>query len=396
MIRTQILYVADISFVIMYLELVPGCLVLESGTESGSLTTLLARVVAPTGHVYTFDFHEQRVASAREDFERTGLSGVVTVGVRDIQDIKTFEVLLCMYEVREGKTESFKTDDSAVLGSLPCKRRHGSNEGSNASSFTIMNGEQRSSEDVPKTIEVFKPTKTLKIKEISGYAQLQSVLLPILSKWLRCTLVSTTFYIGILDTWTLLRRWRILKPTYTNSSNTILALTSNAIHLIWRWPYEAKATMKNPTQLWHPISGTLIAQDLTNVRIEEAKPISLCPKMILTSFQHQVKSKLEDHSKLITGLGFPSLYNLLVSIGADDQCNKWISKKSCFLQLLAKRSSRKLSETEVQFHQNRKHFLAMHELKLAVYETIKLECVMQWSIPKMSTLISHATFSCNS
>lgn len=63
--RTQILYIADISFVIMYLEIVPGCLVLESGTGSGSLTTSLARAVAPNGHVYTFDFHEQRAASAR-------------------------------------------------------------------------------------------------------------------------------------------------------------------------------------------------------------------------------------------------------------------------------------------------------------------------------------------
>lgn len=63
--RTQILYIADISFVIMFLELVPGCLVLESGTGSGSLTTSLARAVAPTGHVRTFDFHEQRAASAR-------------------------------------------------------------------------------------------------------------------------------------------------------------------------------------------------------------------------------------------------------------------------------------------------------------------------------------------
>lgn len=63
--RTQILYIADISFVIMYLEVVPGCLVLESGTGSGSLTTSLARAVAPTGHVYTFDFHEQRAVSAR-------------------------------------------------------------------------------------------------------------------------------------------------------------------------------------------------------------------------------------------------------------------------------------------------------------------------------------------
>lgn len=63
--RTQILYIADISFVITYLEIVPGCLVLESGTGSGSLTTSLARAVAPHGHIYTFDFHEHRAASAR-------------------------------------------------------------------------------------------------------------------------------------------------------------------------------------------------------------------------------------------------------------------------------------------------------------------------------------------
>lgn len=67
--RTQILYIADISLVVTYLEIVPGCLVLESGTGSGSLTTSLARAVAPTGHVYTFDFHEQRAASARCEME---------------------------------------------------------------------------------------------------------------------------------------------------------------------------------------------------------------------------------------------------------------------------------------------------------------------------------------
>ncbi|VFQ73528.1 unnamed protein product [Cuscuta campestris] len=83
--RTQILYIADISFVIMCLEIVPGCVVLESGTGSGSLTTSFARAVAPTGHVYTFDFHQQRAASARDDFERTGISELVKVGVRDIQ-----------------------------------------------------------------------------------------------------------------------------------------------------------------------------------------------------------------------------------------------------------------------------------------------------------------------
>ncbi|KAH1075506.1 hypothetical protein J1N35_027834 [Gossypium stocksii] len=81
--RTRILYIADIRFVIMYLEVVLGCLVFESRTGSGSITTSFAR--APTGHVYTFGFHEQRAASAREDFERTGISTLVTVGVQDIQ-----------------------------------------------------------------------------------------------------------------------------------------------------------------------------------------------------------------------------------------------------------------------------------------------------------------------
>ncbi|XP_057983893.1 uncharacterized protein LOC131168466 [Malania oleifera] len=191
--RTQILYIADISFVILYLEIVPGCVVLESGTGSGSLTTSLAKAVAPTGHVYTFDFHEQRAISAREDFEKTGLSSLVTVGVRDIQgqgfpdehsgladsvfldlpqpwlaipsaskmlkqdgilcsfspcieqvqrssetlrsdftDIRTYEVLLRPYEVREVKTNCGQDNVSGSFGLLPCKRRQRSIEENNA------------------------------------------------------------------------------------------------------------------------------------------------------------------------------------------------------------------------------------------------------------------------
>lgn len=30
--------------------------------------------------------------------------------------------------------------------------------------------------------------------------------------------------------------------------------------------------MKNPPQLWHPILGTLMTNELTDVRTEEAKP----------------------------------------------------------------------------------------------------------------------------
>lgn len=194
--RTQILYIADISFVVMYLEIVPGCVVLESGTGSGSLTTSLARAVAPNGHVHTFDFHEQRALSAREDFERTGLRSLVTVGVRDIQgegfpdeflgradsvfldlpqpwlaipsaakmlqqdgvlcsfspcieqvqrscetlkssftDIRTFEVLLHTYEVREGHLASLQDSD----GVKSCKKRQRSTNGQeNSRPQTVM------------------------------------------------------------------------------------------------------------------------------------------------------------------------------------------------------------------------------------------------------------------
>jgi len=84
--RTQILYLADISLICLHLELRPGCIVLESGTGSGSLTTSLARAVGPKGKVYTFEFHSQRATLAREDFERNGLSSIITVEQRNVEE----------------------------------------------------------------------------------------------------------------------------------------------------------------------------------------------------------------------------------------------------------------------------------------------------------------------
>ncbi|BBN13969.1 tRNA (adenine57-N1/adenine58-N1)-methyltransferase catalytic subunit [Marchantia polymorpha subsp. ruderalis] len=103
--RTQILYIMDISFVLAYLEVRPGCVVMESGTGSGSLTTALARAAAPTGHIYSFDFHEQRAEAARKDFERIGLSNFITVTVRDTQG--------------EGFPEEFANEVDAVFLDLP-------------------------------------------------------------------------------------------------------------------------------------------------------------------------------------------------------------------------------------------------------------------------------------
>ena len=82
--RTQILYSADISLVVTNLELRPGCTVCESGTGSGSLSSSLARAVAPMGKLYTFEFNQMRAEKAREDFVVTGVDSVTTVTHQDV------------------------------------------------------------------------------------------------------------------------------------------------------------------------------------------------------------------------------------------------------------------------------------------------------------------------
>ncbi|KAF9144713.1 tRNA (adenine-N(1)-)-methyltransferase catalytic subunit trm61 [Mortierella sp. GBA39] len=82
--RTQILYIADISLIMSYLDLKPGRVMIESGTGSGSFSHSIARTIAPTGHLYTFEYHQERVAVATKEFEEHGLEGLVTIECRDV------------------------------------------------------------------------------------------------------------------------------------------------------------------------------------------------------------------------------------------------------------------------------------------------------------------------
>lgn len=81
--RTQIIYNTDISNIILRLELVPGCIAIESGTGSGSMTHSMARAVGPEGHVYSFDYHELRVQQAAVEFKKHGMANV-TVAHADV------------------------------------------------------------------------------------------------------------------------------------------------------------------------------------------------------------------------------------------------------------------------------------------------------------------------
>lgn len=57
---------------------------MQAGTGSGSLSHYFLRAISSKGHLYTFDFHENRVIQAREEFKEHGYEKFVTVQQRDV------------------------------------------------------------------------------------------------------------------------------------------------------------------------------------------------------------------------------------------------------------------------------------------------------------------------
>ncbi|KAJ8755367.1 hypothetical protein K2173_019165 [Erythroxylum novogranatense] len=237
--------------------------------------------------------------------------------------------------------------------------------GTSAVAITGMNGDARNLGDVKPRIaeEPNDKSKIWKLTEISEPSQCRSLRLP---ENLRVTKIS--------------------RLIYTNSGNAILALASNAIHLLWKWQRternaSGKATASFLPQLWQPTSGILMTNDVADTNPEEAVAcfalskndsyvmsasggkISLFNMMTfktMTTFMppppaatflafhpqdnniiaigmddstiqiynvrvDEVKSKLKGHSKRITGLAFSHVLNVLVSSGADAQLCVWNS-----------------------------------------------------------------------
>ncbi|XP_062078108.1 topless-related protein 4-like isoform X2 [Humulus lupulus] len=177
---------------------------------------------------------------------------------------------------------------------------------------------------------------------------------------------------------------RVSRLIYTNSGLAILALSSNAVHKLWKWQRNdrnvtGKASTSVQPQLWQPASGILMTNDIGDTNPEEAVPcfalskndsyvmsasggkISLFNMMTfktMTTFMppppaatflafhpqdnniiaigmedstiqiynvrvDEVKTKLKGHQKRITGLAFSHTLNVLVSSGADSQLCVW-------------------------------------------------------------------------
>lgn len=77
--RTQILYKADISIILLQLDIKPGSVIVESGTGSGSLSHNFIRACLPNGILHTFDINSDRVKQAQDEFSRHGLGNNVIV-----------------------------------------------------------------------------------------------------------------------------------------------------------------------------------------------------------------------------------------------------------------------------------------------------------------------------
>jgi tRNA (adenine57-N1/adenine58-N1)-methyltransferase len=70
---TQIVYPKDLGYIILISGVRSGSRVVEAGTGSGVLTTILASYVAPTGKVYSYDVQEEYLENAKRNLEKLGL-----------------------------------------------------------------------------------------------------------------------------------------------------------------------------------------------------------------------------------------------------------------------------------------------------------------------------------
>ncbi|CAI0444241.1 unnamed protein product [Linum tenue] len=251
---------------------------------------------------------------------------------------------------------------------------------------------------------------------------------------------------------------KISRLIYGSAGNAALALASNGIHLLWKWPVNdlnltGQVTAKVPPELLkrRNSSTTLMKNDLT--ANTEAVPcfalskndcylisssgakisifntltfktvVSFMPPSSeatclafhpidnnivaigsadFTVLVHNVRlnetiSVLDGHTGRISGLAFSNTLNILVSTGADAQIIVWDAanfKRQRSRSLLEIPEGLHQSDTYVQFHPDQTQLLAVHKSYMGILVANNLECVAKW-IPGDSPPISGATFSCD-
>ena len=83
---TQIVYPKDLGFIAARTGLKNGTSVLEIGTGSAALTTFMASIAKPDGHIHTFDVNKDFLTTARQNLEKAGMIEYVTLHQHDVHD----------------------------------------------------------------------------------------------------------------------------------------------------------------------------------------------------------------------------------------------------------------------------------------------------------------------
>jgi tRNA (adenine57-N1/adenine58-N1)-methyltransferase len=84
--NTQIVYPKDLGYIAIRTGIQNGSKVLEIGTGSGALTTFLASIVKPNGHVYTYDINPEFMKIAKKNLVKSKMDEYVTMTEYDIRN----------------------------------------------------------------------------------------------------------------------------------------------------------------------------------------------------------------------------------------------------------------------------------------------------------------------
>ena len=81
---TTIVYPKDLGYLLLETSVGPGSRVIELGTGSGALTMVLAKLVSPTGTVYSYDRRDDFIENAKRNLTHVGYASNVEFTCADV------------------------------------------------------------------------------------------------------------------------------------------------------------------------------------------------------------------------------------------------------------------------------------------------------------------------
>ena len=93
---TQIVYPKDLGYIIARTGIQSGQKIVEIGTGSASLTTFVASIVKPKGHVYTFDVDKEFMKIAEKNIKKIGMEKYITMKKQILKLQKKFQLKMLM------------------------------------------------------------------------------------------------------------------------------------------------------------------------------------------------------------------------------------------------------------------------------------------------------------